>query len=282
MQLIQTVEEMQQRAESLRLAGKKIGVVPTMGFLHEGHLSLIRKAKTLSDVVITTIFVNPTQFAPTEDLASYPRDLQRDLKLATEAGSEIVFHPAPEEMYPTGYLTYVSVEEMTQVLCGASRPTHFRGVTTIVAKLFNITKPHIAVFGQKDAQQALVLQRMVKDLNFDLELVIAPIVRESDGLAMSSRNLYLSAEERQQAVILSQTLEMARKAIESGENNAERIQQQIVQQIRQKPLAEIDYVSLVSTKNLQPVTKLKGEILVALAVKFGKARLIDNIIIKIA
>jgi len=278
MELIEKTDVMLQRAEKLRLAGQKIGVVPTMGFLHEGHLSLIRQAKAQCDVVITTIFVNPTQFAPTEDLANYPRDLGRDLALAAAAGADIVFHPAPGEMYPPNFVTWVTVDELTQTLCGASRPTHFRGVTTVVAKLFNITKPHVAVFGQKDAQQALVIRRMVRDLNFDLKIVVAPIVREPDGLALSSRNVYLTASEREQAVVLSQALEHAREMLTAGERQAERIEQAIRQQIQTKPLAQIDYVAIVSAENLQPVAAVAGEILVAVAVKFGRTRLIDNLL----
>jgi pantoate--beta-alanine ligase len=281
MELIEKIDHLQQRAETLRRSGTKIGVVPTMGFLHEGHQSLIRLAKTRCDVVITTIFVNPTQFAPSEDLANYPRNLARDRQLAEAAGSAIVFHPAPSEMYPPNYATWVTVDELTQMLCGASRPTHFRGVTTIVAKLFNITQPHVAVFGQKDAQQALVIRRMVRDLNFALEIVIAPIVREPDGLAMSSRNVYLTAAEREQAVVLSQALNTARQMLALGERRPERILQAIQRQIREKPLAEIDYTAVVSTENLLPVTPLSGEILIALAVKFGKARLIDNLIVRV-
>lgn len=280
MEIIKDLPGMQQRAESIRLSGKKIGVVPTMGFLHEGHLSLIRQAKQRADVVITTIFVNPTQFGPGEDFENYPRNFARDQKLAAEAGTDIIFYPAKNEMYPSGFLTTVAVDKITQVMCGASRPTHFQGVTTIVAKLLNLTKPHVAIFGQKDAQQVLVIQQMVKDLNMDVEIVIAPIIREEDGLAMSSRNSYLTPAERKQAPVLFQSLQLAKSMIASGEKDAEKIAAQMTEKINEKDLAQIDYITIVDTTWLQPVQKIKGEILVALAVKFGKARLIDNILIQ--
>lgn len=281
MQVIEKITAMQDLAESSRQAGKKIGVVPTMGYLHAGHLSLIQQARTLSDVVITTIFVNPTQFAPGEDFARYPRDFPRDEKLAAEAGTDVIFYPQVQEMYPTPYLTYVEVEEISRVLCGVSRPTHFRGVTTVVAKLFHITKPHVAIFGQKDAQQALLIQRMVRDLNFDIQIVVAPIVREPDGLAMSSRNIYLTPEERSQAMILYQALTQARQLIERGERRTDILIAAIRVQITTMTLALIDYIEIVDTEKLLPLTDIKGQVLIALAVKFGKTRLIDNVIIEV-
>jgi len=276
-----SIEEMQNSANRLRAAGKKIGFVPTMGFLHQGHLSLLEEAKTRSDIVVMSIYVNPTQFAPNEDFEAYPRDTERDCKLASQHGCDIVFIPESDQIYPEPYLTYVEVEKMTRILCGASRPAHFRGVTTIVAKLFNIVKPQLAVFGQKDYQQALVIQQMTRDLNFDVEIVIAPIVRESDGLAMSSRNSYLSPDERQQALVLNRSLLMAKQEILSGERDAESLKRKIRANIRQKPAAEIDYVEIVDARNLDPVKDIQHNVLIALAAKFGKTRLIDNIIVDV-
>ena len=272
---------MQTAAEKLRVQGKTIGVVPTMGFLHEGHLSLIRIAKQHADVVITTIFVNPTQFAPTEDFAKYPRDLQRDTRLAASAGSDVLFVPETREMYPDGYVTYVGVEQLTSVLEGKMRPTHFRGVTTVVAKLFNITKPHVAVFGQKDAQQAVVIKQMAHDLNFDVRIIVAPIVREPDGLAMSSRNVYLSPSDRAQSLVLSRSLRHAEEMIAGGERNTETIRAAMLKLISAQPSAAVDYVSLADPGTLQEQQNLApGEtVLVSLAVRFGATRLIDNSLI---
>jgi pantoate--beta-alanine ligase len=271
---------MYRMAGEVRRSGKKIGFVPTMGYLHEGHLSLIRRAGQLSQVVVASIFVNPTQFGPQEDLENYPRDLSRDTQLSHQAGCDVLFVPSTEEMYPQGYCTYVQVENLTETLCGAARPGHFRGVATVVAKLFNIVRPHLAVFGQKDAQQAFVIRRMVRDLNQDLEIVIAPTVREPDGLAMSSRNEYLTPQERAQATILYSALEWARSRIEAGERQAEALIAGMTQMIADKETAGIDYISVVDVEKLQPVKKLEGEVLVALAVKFGRARLIDNLLIQ--
>lgn len=281
MQIITSIKEMQAEAERLRLQGRRIGFVPTMGYLHEGHLSLVRTARQHADVVVMSIFVNPTQFGPTEDYKEYPRDFDRDVALATSAGCHIIFNPAVSDIYPENYLTYVEVEKITGVLCGRSRPTHFRGVTTIVAKLFHIVKPHVAVFGQKDAQQALVIQRMVQDLNFDIKIIVAPIVREKDGLAMSSRNIYLTPEQRLQAVALYEALMMARALIEKGERNAQIIKDHIRRHIERLAAATIDYIEIVDTTHLLPLTTLKGEVLIALAVKIGKPRLIDNIILTV-
>jgi len=281
MQLIKTVSEMRSHADQLRLAGKRIGFVPTMGYLHEGHLSLVRIAKEKSDVVVMSIFVNPTQFGPAEDFDRYPRDFDRDWRLAEQAGCDILFHPSVAEMYPEGYLTYVTVEKLTTVLCGRSRPTHFRGVTTVVAKLFNLVKPHVAVFGQKDAQQALVIKRMVRDLNFDVEVIVAPIVREKDGLAMSSRNTYLTPEERRDATVLYCSLLLAKELVDKGERRAEAIKTEMRKMIEATPTAQIDYISIVDTDKLEDKDTLSGETLIALAVYFGKTRLIDNLILQV-
>jgi len=282
MQVITKIREMQQTAERLRRDGKIIGFVPTMGYLHEGHLSLLRIARQKSDVTVMSIFVNPTQFGPNEDFDRYPRNFARDEKLAEANGCDIVFYPSIEEMYPQPYLTYVNVEKITTGLCGASRPGFFRGVTTVVTKLFNIVKPHLAVFGQKDAQQAIVVRQMVRDLNFDLEIVIAPIVREPDGLAMSSRNTYLSESERKEAVVLYKALMHAKKLIEAGERDAEFLKREMSKIINSAPSARIDYVAIVDAYQLRELLKLEGEVLIALAVWIGNTRLIDNLIITVS
>lgn len=281
MKIIGSVAAMQAESEALRHNGQSIGFVPTMGYLHEGHLSLLRIARQRADVTVMSIFVNPTQFGPNEDLERYPRNFERDERLARKEGCDILFYPTVEEMYPEPYRTYVTVEEITQVLCGKSRPTHFRGVTTIVAKLFNIVKPNFAVFGQKDAQQAIIIKQMVRDLNFDLEILTGPIVREPDGLAMSSRNVYLSAEERKDALKLYQSLTKAKKLIEGGERDAARIKKNIEHILRQGKSAKIDYIEIVDTSNLKSMEKIQGEVLIALAVFIGKTRLIDNIQLKV-
>jgi pantoate--beta-alanine ligase len=283
MKRLTSVLEMQRTAESVRLQGKRIGVIPTMGYLHEGHCSLIRIAKQHADVVITTIFVNPLQFAPHEDFSRYPRDIKRDSRMAEEAGTDFLFIPEQNEMYSANHLTYIQIESLTEVLEGKIRPGHFRGVATVVAKLFNITKPHIAVFGQKDAQQALLIQQMVRDLNFDVELIIAPIVREPDGLAMSSRNVYLNPEERTQSVVLSQSLAMAEKMIASGERNCRNIKMEMLDLIASQPLADLNYISIADTSTLQEFDRLTGgaSALISLAVRFGKTRLIDNVLVRV-
>jgi pantoate--beta-alanine ligase len=281
MKIITQIAEMQKQANVLQSEGKRIGLVPTMGYLHEGHLSLVREVKKHSDVAVMSIFVNPTQFGPREDFEDYPRDFGRDVELAKSAGSDIIFYPDRQDIYPEHYLTYVNVEKIASVLCGKSRPTHFRGVTTIVAKLFNIVKPHVAVFGQKDAQQAIVIKRMAADLNYDIEFIVAPIVRENDGLAMSSRNSYLTPSHRAQAVVLYQSLMEAKRMIDNGERNARIIQDRMKAMIEQQPDAVIDYIEIVDTTNLEPQTKLMGEVLIAVAVQLGKPRLIDNIIIRV-
>ncbi len=261
-----------------RSAGKSIGLVPTMGFLHAGHLSLMRRAKQENDLVVVSIFVNPTQFGPNEDLDAYPRDARRDTELMQSVSVDIAFFPTVEAIYPHGFSTCVEVEgPMTQVLCGRSRPTHFRGVTTIVTKLFHLVTPDKAYFGQKDAQQVAVIQQMVRDLDFDLQVVVCPIEREADGLAMSSRNTYLSSRHRSEAVVLSQSLAEAQHMIEGGERQASAIIRRIREKIEAVQDAVIDYVSVVDADTLADLQTLEGEILIALAVKFDKTRLIDNI-----
>ncbi|RKD21577.1 pantoate--beta-alanine ligase [Caminicella sporogenes DSM 14501] len=278
MKIIHTIKEIREEVKAARRSGKSIGFVPTMGFLHEGHLSLIKKAREENDFVVVSIFVNPTQFGPEEDLESYPRDLERDSRLSEEAGADVIFNPTAEEMYPEGYSTYVEIEgELTKKLCGISRPGHFKGVTTVVSKLFNIVTPDRAYFGQKDAQQVAVIEQMVRDLNFDVKIVPCPIVREKDGLAMSSRNTYLSKEERKAALILSKTLFKAEEMIKNGERNSTKIRDFIINNIKSEPLANIDYVEIVDAKSLKYLNEIKGDVLIALAVKFGRARLLDNI-----
>lgn len=275
--IIETVKELREYLAGQRAAGNTVGLVPTMGFLHEGHLSLIREAKAENDVVVVSDFVNPTQFGPNEDFESYPRNIERDTELALSAGADVIFYPSVSEMYPPESSTYVEVEgNITRVLCGASRPTHFRGVTTVVNKLFNIVEPDKAYFGQKDAQQVAVLTKMVKDLHMDIELIICPIVREPDGLAMSSRNTYLSAEERKQAVILNQALKKAKNAFANGEKDVVKLTGIITDKINEMPLAVIDYVSILDFPSLKPIITIEKDALGAVAVKFGKTRLIDN------
>lgn len=280
MRVVKTVKTMQRVAEQLRSEGR-VGFVPTMGALHQGHLKLMEVAREKCDRLVVSIFVNPIQFGPKEDYRFYPRDLQRDLRLVKQVGADVVFYPDVKEMYPKGYATYVEVEGLTRYLCGRSRPGHFRGVTTVVAKLFNIVKPHLAVFGQKDAQQAFVIKRMVKDLNYDIEVLVVPTVREKDGLAMSSRNVYLNSKERRQAPVLYRALKLAEGLIRNGERDAKRVKQAMRSLIREESEGRIDYIEIVDTNRLEPVKKLKGEVLIALAVYFGKARLIDNIIVKV-
>jgi pantoate--beta-alanine ligase len=274
-----TVAEMQTVAERLRREGRRVGVVPTMGALHEGHLTLIRKAKELADAVIVTLFVNPTQFGEGEDFARYPRNTDRDRELAASAGADILFAPAAQTMYPEGYHTFVSVETITDVLEGAVRPGHFRGVATIVAKLLNCTKPHVAVFGQKDAQQAAVIRRLVADLNFDVEVIVVPTVRESDGLAMSSRNRYLSPADRAEAPVLFRALSRAERAILEGGRDPVTIRSTMEVMIRTESSAAIDYLSIADAVTLQEQTILHPgrEILISLAARFGSTRLIDNV-----
>lgn len=279
--IIETIQELRKVLNGHRAAGKSIGLVPTMGFLHEGHLSLIRQARAENDVVVVSDFVNPTQFAPNEDFDSYPRDIARDEELAMGAGADIIFHPSVAEMYPNGSSTFVEVEGgITKVLCGASRPSHFRGVTTVVAMLFNIVKADRAYFGQKDAQQAAVLIKMVRDMHMDIELIVCPIVREEDGLAMSSRNTYLSGEQREQAVVLNQALKLGKVAFENGESSVDKLIEVITNKINEMPLADIDYVSVYDFPTLEVISNVDKMVLAAVAVRFGKTRLIDNIILE--
>jgi len=279
MEVIEKTDGMQQKAEELRLAGKVLGFVPTMGFFHEGHLELMRVAKKHCDVVIISIFVNPMQFGPKEDLTAYPRDLEGDLAKARQVGVDIAFVPTVDQIYTEDFESRVSVEKVTKHLCGLSRPTHFDGVTTIVAKLFNITKPHLAVFGQKDYQQLTVISRMVKDLNMDLRILGVPTYREPDGLAMSSRNSYLNAEERKSALCLKKSLDLAREMVSKGETQSAAIKKAIEDLVRSHPYTQIDYVNLCDPFTLDDVDTLTGETLLALAVRIGKTRLIDNCVL---
>jgi pantoate--beta-alanine ligase len=280
MQIIKSCGEMQKLATDLRTAGKTIGLVPTMGYLHEGHLSLMRKSREENNVSVISIYVNPTQFGRGEDFTTYPRDMEGDAQKAQNAGVDYIFAPGDKDMYPAGYCTFVEVEELTEGLCGASRPGHFKGVTTVVAKLFNICKPHRAYFGQKDAQQARILGQMTRDLNLDLEIVVMPIVREADGLALSSRNVYLSPEERKAAHSLSRSLKWAREVYRQGERSADLLIQGIIKMIEKEKTGTVDYVEIVDADTLKEVGQIERPALVALAVKYGKARLIDNCVLE--
>lgn len=280
MRLVHTVAEMKKIVNDILKSGKSIGFVPTMGYLHKGHLSLVEAARKENDVVVVSIFVNPTQFGPNEDYNRYPRDLERDLRLLEPIGVDYVFNPSVEEMYPAMYSTYVEEVELSKYLCGASRPGHFRGVCTVVTKLFNIVKPTKAYFGQKDAQQFRVLKRMVRDLNMDVEMIEMPIVREEDGLAMSSRNVYLNPEERKEATRLYKSLLKAKELIESGERDVQKIKSEMLK-ILDHPLLKVDYVEVVDEETLRPVEKIDRKVIVALAVFVGKARLIDNMIFEV-
>jgi pantoate--beta-alanine ligase len=256
------------------------GLVPTMGYLHEGHLSLVRQARAENDRVVVSIYVNPTQFSPNEDLDNYPRDLANDLRLLKTEGVDLVFAPHDHAMYPPGFQTFVTVMDVSAPLEGASRPTHFRGVTTIVAKLFNIIQPQRAYFGQKDAQQTVVLKQMVKDLNYNLDLIVCPIVREEDGLAQSSRNKYLSPEQRQAAPVLSRAIQAALAAFEAGERDAESLRKIMRAIISEEPLARIDYVSVADPALLEELDTIRDSALFSMAVFFGKTRLIDNLLVE--
>jgi pantoate--beta-alanine ligase len=278
MQTIKNKEVLRHAVSDARRSGQTIGLVPTMGFLHQGHLSLIRRARKENDVVVVSIFVNPTQFGPDEDLDTYPRDIERDTALMIDAKVDLVFLPGADQLYPQGYATYVEVQgAMTQTLCGCSRPGHFRGVTTIVSKLFNLAAPHRAYFGQKDAQQVAVIEQMAKDLDFDIEIVACPIVREADGLALSSRNAYLSPRHRKDAVVLSASLFEAEKMVAGGERRAAAVIRHISARIGSVPDATIDYIAVVNAETLADLETLTGEVLIAVAVKLGGTRLIDNI-----
>jgi len=269
-------KELQKRMVILRQKGKRIGLVPTMGFLHEGHLSLMRIARSQCDVLVVSIFVNPTQFAPNEDLDRYPRDFENDKKKCEEEGVDILFYPTSESMYEEEYSCWVDELMLSKGLCGASRKGHFRGVCTVVAKLFNLVQPTLAVFGEKDAQQLRIIERMVRDLYFPIKIIRAPILREPDGLAMSSRNKYLSSEERKQALCLQKALKGALLRFDQGERSSRILKEEMTSEIEKMPLAKIDYIEIVDDQNLTPVNEIKASVLVALAVEFGKTRLIDN------
>ena len=281
MEIINRVADVKKLVGQARSEGKSVGLVPTMGFLHEGHLTLMRTARAAHGLVVASIFVNPLQFGPSEDFAVYPRDLERDARLAAEAGVDVIFAPPVEEMYPQGFadtLTFVEVKGITECLCGASRPGHFRGVTTVCTKLFNIVEPDAAYFGQKDAQQVVVIRRMVADLNMNVRIATVPIVREADGLALSSRNVFLNPAERQAALVLSRSLRQAAELLAAGERDADAIRRAIGYLIGGEPLAAVDYISICDPASLDELARIDGPALVALAVKIGKTRLIDNLL----
>lgn len=279
MKIVETIKEVREQVKEWKKQGLSVGLVPTMGYLHEGHKSLIDRAVAENDKVVVSVFVNPMQFGPTEDLESYPRDMERDVALCENAGAALVFHPEPSEMYEDDFSSFVDMNTLTGGLCGKTRPIHFRGVCTVVAKLFNIVTPDRAYFGQKDAQQLAVIRHMVSDLSFGIEIVGCPIIREKDGLAKSSRNTYLSTEERNAALILSQSLKEGKALVEAGEKDAAKIKKVITDKINTEPLAKIDYVEVVDWKTLEPVSTIDAPILTAIAVYIGKTRLIDNFII---
>lgn len=278
MQIIHDKITLRQELKKARAQGCTVGLVPTMGYLHAGHLSLMGAAKRENDLVVASIFVNPTQFGPNEDFASYPRDLERDAQLAQSVGVDLIFAPEVEEMYLPHAQTYVNVTNLSKNLCGAKRPDHFRGVCTVVTKLFNIVQPDRAYFGQKDAQQAIIIKKMIEDLNQPIEIRVMPIIREADGLAMSSRNKYLSPAEREAALILHRSLNHGATLLQAGERQAEILKAELIQMIEKEPLARIDYVSIVSGSTLEEVDVISGSTLVAIAVWIGKTRLIDNFI----
>ena len=271
-----SVQETRKVIGNWKKRGFSVGLVPTMGYLHPGHISLIERARKENDMVVVSIFVNPIQFGPNEDLDKYPRDMAHDREVCEKAGAELIFAPEPSEMYPSENLVFVDIKELGNGLCGAKRPGHFRGVCTVVSKLFNIVLPDRAYFGEKDAQQLAIIRRMVKDLNFGTEIVSCPIVREPDGLAMSSRNLYLSPEERKAALSLSRSLSAAKELMRKGEKDAVKIREAIVAGISAEPLVKIDYAEIVDSADLSPVEKIEKPVLAAAAVYFGKTRLIDN------
>ncbi|HVJ50494.1 pantoate--beta-alanine ligase [Desulfitobacterium sp.] len=281
MEIVERISEVREIIAGQKEKGKRIALVPTMGYLHQGHLTLAKQAKQKGTFVVMSIFVNPLQFGPNEDLSRYPRDLEHDAKLAQEAGVDLIFHPSVEEMYPQKNRTTVQVSELGNALCGLSRPGHFNGVTTVVSKLFHIVQPDYAYFGQKDYQQYLIVRQMVRDLNFSIEVISVPIVREEDGLALSSRNVFLTPEQRQEAVVLSQCLAEAETFIRQGERNVEQIEEKIRQKITGESSGEIDYVEVRSAENLEKPEVITEPIVIALAVKFGTTRLIDNRIVEV-
>lgn len=279
MKIVKTIDEVREIVRGWRREGLSVGLVPTMGYLHEGHKSLIVRAAAENDRVVVSDFVNPTQFGPNEDFESYPRDIQADAKLCEEAGASIIFNPEAEEMY-VDPLCFVDMDKITKVLCGKSRPIHFKGVCTVVSKLFNIVTPDRAYFGQKDAQQLCVIRKMVKDLNFGIEIIGCPIIREEDGLAKSSRNTYLNPEERQAALCLSRSLKIGKEMIDGGEKDAAKVVEAIKAEIGKEALARIDYVEMVDLNSLETIHEVKAPLLTAMAVYIGKTRLIDNFIIE--
>ncbi len=280
MLIFDQIEMVRKQVGDWKKAGLSVGLVPTMGYLHEGHKSLIDAARKDNDRVVVSIFVNPMQFGPNEDLASYPRDLEKDAALCKAAGVDLIFHPQPEEMYAPGFCSYVDMNGLTTQLCGKSRPIHFRGVQTVVLKLFHIVTPDRAYFGQKDAQQLAVVKRMVRDLNVGTEIIGCPIIREADGLAKSSRNTYLNKAERQAALVLSRSLNAGRALVENGETSAQAVRDAIINEIEKEPMAKIDYVDVVSFDTITPVETIQGSVLVAIAVFIGKTRLIDNFMVE--
>ena len=281
MEIINRIPRMMSVVRDLRAEGSRVGLVPTMGALHEGHLSLMARAREMCDIVVASVFVNPAQFSPGEDFERYPRDLARDAELAFTKGVDFIFAPSPEDMYPKDFVTYVTVSGLSDKLEGASRPGHFRGVTTVVNKLFNIVQPNFAFFGRKDAQQVLIIKRLVRDLAMDVEIVVGPIVREEDGLALSSRNVYLSTNERQAATVLRRALEKARTLYNGGESDAGRLLSAIRAVVEAEPLARLDYVAITDTRRLDPVAIISNDepTLISMAGFFGKTRLIDNIVL---
>ena len=280
MLIFNLIETVRQQVSDWKKSGLSVGLVPTMGYLHEGHKSLIDAARKENDRVVVSIFVNPMQFGPKEDLASYPRDLEKDAKLCEEAGVDLIFHPQPEEMYQPGFCSYVDMNGLTTELCGKSRPIHFRGVQTVVLKLFHIVTPDRAYFGQKDAQQLAVVKRMVRDLNVGTQIIGCPIIREEDGLAKSSRNTYLNEKERQAALVLSRSLNAGKALVEAGETDAQAVRKAITQESEKEPMAKIDYVDVVDFDTITPIEIIQGSVLVAIAVYIGKTRLIDNFIVE--
>lgn len=276
MNIVRSIPLMRETIKKWRAQGLSVGLVPTMGFLHEGHQSLITEAVRHNDRVVVSIFVNPKQFGPTEDLATYPRDLEKDAALCEASGADAIFHPEPAEMYPEGFCSFADVEELGTVLCGQSRPIHFRGVCTVIVKLFHIIQPDRMYFGQKDAQQLTIVRRLVQDLNMPVEIVGCPIVREADGLAKSSRNAYLRPEERQAATVLSRAVAAGRALLEKGETRTVELRAVMEKVLAEEPLAKVEYVSLVDVRTLRPVDRVDRPILAALAVRIGKTRLIDN------
>ena len=280
MRIITDIKEMQGWALKARELGQSIGFVPTMGYLHRGHLSLIEAARAQNSMVAVSIFVNPTQFGPNEDFTRYPRDLAADSAMAAEAGVDVLFCPQAEDMYPEGYTCYVEPQDLSERLCGQNRPGHFRGVCTVVLKLFNILRPHRVYFGQKDAQQFIILERMTRDFNVDIEMIRLPIVRETDGLAMSSRNVYLKAEERRQALALSRALGKAERLFAAGERSAATLLEAVQSELSAATLGRLDYAEIVDMENLLPLQRLDKPALLALAMSFGRTRLIDNTILK--